>query len=62
MTITIDVGYGEIDGQSLQPFALGESEANMTPVSYAQLQSALVNNATAIGETAAAASLRIPVR
>ena len=57
VTITIDVGYGEIDGQSLEPFALGESEANMTPVSYAQLQSALVNNATAIGETAAAASL-----
>ena len=57
VTITIDVGYGEIDGQALEAFALGESEAYMTSVSYAQLQSALANNANAIGDTAAAASL-----
>ena len=57
VTITIDVGYGEIDGQALQAFALGESQAYMTSVSYAQLQNALVNNANAIGDSAAAASL-----
>ena len=58
VTITIDVGYGEIDGQSmLQAFALGESQAYMTSVSYAQLQYALANNANAIGDSAAAASL-----
>ena len=57
VTITIDVGYGEIAGQSLVAGALGESETALTSVSYAQLQSALVTNANAIGDTAAAASL-----
>ncbi len=57
VTITIDVGYGEIDGQAVQPGALGENQANMTSVSYSQLQAALANNANAIGDTAAAASL-----
>jgi hypothetical protein len=57
VTLTIDVGYGEVDGQALAPFALGESQAYMTSVSYAQLQTALVNSANTIGETAAAATL-----
>ena len=57
LTITIDVGFGEIDGQSVAPGALGESQTYMTPVSYSQLEAALVNNANAIGDTAAAASL-----
>jgi VCBS repeat-containing protein len=57
VTITIDVGYGEIAGQSLGSGALGESETYLTSVSYAALQSALVKNANAIGDTAAAASL-----
>jgi len=57
VTITIDVGYGEIAGQSLGSNALGESETYLTSVSYAQLQSALANNANAIGLAAAAASL-----
>src|SRR5579863_3713566 len=57
VTLTIDVGYGEIGGQSLGSNALGESETYLTSVSYAQLQSALAKNANAIGDTAAAASL-----
>ncbi|MGB7100261.1 MAG: NF038122 family metalloprotease [Xanthobacteraceae bacterium] len=57
VTITIDVGYGEIDGQAVQAGALGENQANMTSVSYSQLEAALANNANAIGDTAAAASL-----
>jgi VCBS repeat-containing protein len=57
VTITIDVGFGEIDGQPVAPGALGESQAYMTSVSYSQLEAALVNNANAIGDTAAAASL-----
>ena len=57
ITITIDVGYGEIDGTSLQSGALGESETYLTSTTYSQLQSALVTNDDAIGETAAAASL-----
>ena len=57
ITITIDVGYGEIAGSSLASGALGESETALTSVSYSALQSALVSNANAIGDTAAAASL-----
>ena len=57
VTVTIDVGYGEIDGQSVEPGSLGESQANLTSVSYAQLEAALANNANAIGDAAAAASL-----
>ena len=57
VTITIDVGYGEVDGQSLGGGALGESIAFLTSVSYSALRSALVNNANAIGDSAAAASL-----
>jgi VCBS repeat-containing protein len=57
VTITIDVGYGEIDGQALAPDALGESETYLTSVSYAALHAALVKNADAIGDSAAAASL-----
>lgn len=57
VTVTIDVGYGEIGGQALGSNALGESETYLTSVSYAQLQTDLVQNANAIGATAAAASL-----
>ena len=47
--ITIDVGYGEINGSSLGGSALGESETNLQQVSYLQLTSAyaatgLINN------------------
>ena len=57
VTITIDVGYGEVDGQSLGSGALGESETNFNSVSYSVLQNALAANLNAIGDTAAAASL-----
>ncbi|MGN6750863.1 MAG: hypothetical protein ACTHJS_19990, partial [Xanthobacteraceae bacterium] len=57
ITITIDVGYGEVDGSSLGSGALGESVTYFDPVSYAQLQSALVANLIANGNSAAAATL-----
>ena len=57
ITITIDVGYGEVGGTPLGSGALGESSTNLISVSYSQLQSALVKNANAIGDSAAAASL-----
>ncbi len=57
ITITIDVGYGEIDGAPLGSGAVGESESYLTSVSYSSLEAALVKNANAIGDTAAAASL-----
>jgi hypothetical protein len=41
VSITIDVGYGEVGGQSLGPGALGESSTFLTSVSYAQLENAL---------------------
>ena len=57
ITIIIDVGCGEVDGQSLGFGAIGESETVLTSVSYSALEAALVANANAIGDTAAAASL-----
>jgi VCBS repeat-containing protein len=59
ITITIDVGYGEVMGQSLGSGALGESITYFDPVSYAQLQSALVANLNANGNSAAAATLPV---
>jgi hypothetical protein len=41
VTINIDVGYGEIGGQSLESSALGENEPNLVPVSYSSVRSAL---------------------
>jgi VCBS repeat-containing protein len=57
VTITIDVGYGEVDGSSLGSGALGESITYFDSVSYAQLQSALAANLNANGNSAAAATL-----
>ena len=48
-----------MNGQALGGGALGESESYVTSASYSTLQSALVKNATAIGDSAAAASLPI---
>jgi len=50
ITITIDVGYGEVAGQSLGIGALAESETVLTSVSYSALEAALVTNANAIGD------------
>ena len=49
ITITIDVGYGEVDGQPLGFGALAESATVLTSVSYSALEAALVANADAIG-------------
>jgi VCBS repeat-containing protein len=57
VTVNIDVGFGEIDGQHLASDALGESEAYLTSVPYAQLRTALVNSLDVSGNQAAAASL-----
>ena len=43
ITLTVDVGYGEIDGQSLGPGALGESEASQYAAeSYSAVRDALL--------------------
>jgi Holliday junction resolvase-like predicted endonuclease len=52
ITVNIDVGYGEIDGQQLQSDALGESETFLGDYSYSSIISAL-----AAVDPSAAASL-----
>jgi hypothetical protein len=46
VTVNIDVGYGEIGGQSLESGALGESEAYLVSPTYAEAVSALTSDAT----------------
>src|SRR5208283_4562099 len=41
VTVNIDLGYGEIDGQPLEPNAAGESQANLVSISYQQAVGAL---------------------
>jgi hypothetical protein len=50
ITVNIDVGYGEIDGQALQSGALGESETYLSDYSYSTIKNALA----AVDPTAAA--------
>ncbi len=38
ITITLDVGWGEVAGSRLSPFALGESSTNIDRTSYSALQ------------------------
>src|SRR4029077_15310198 len=38
VTITLDVGWGEVAGSRLSPFALGESSTNIDLTSYSALQ------------------------
>jgi hypothetical protein len=41
VTININVGYGEVNGQSLSSSALGESITNINPYNYSQVHGAL---------------------
>jgi hypothetical protein len=43
VTVNIDVGYGEIEGQALEADALGESQTFLNTYSYASIKSALAN-------------------
>jgi hypothetical protein len=57
VTVNIDVGYGEIAGQSMEAGALGESSSYLVSVSYAALRSALVANNTDATTASVLASL-----
>ena len=57
ITITIDVGYGEVGGTPLSANDLGESESNGINVSYSDLRSALLSRTATSDEIAAAAGL-----
>jgi hypothetical protein len=58
ITVTINVGYGEVDGSSLGS-DLGQSESTGTDVSYSALRSALLARTATTNEVAAAASLPV---
>src|SRR3954452_17858715 len=44
ITININVGWGEVNGESLVSGALGESMSTLAPVTYTQIRNALVGN------------------
>jgi hypothetical protein len=56
VTVNIDVGWGEVAGQSLGG-ALGASETNLGVFSYSQVKAALAADATSAGDATAVASL-----
>jgi hypothetical protein len=63
VTITLNVGWGEVAGQRMSSGALGESETNIYQYSYSQLYGAMANQATtgSPDQVSAAASLPNPV-
>src|SRR4051794_14386474 len=58
ITININVGWGEINGQPLAPGNLGQSLTNQQAFfSYAQMKTALTNDATSATDATAVANL-----
>jgi hypothetical protein len=57
VTITISVGYGEVDGSALGSNELGQSWAYVNSYSYSALKSALAADATSAIDASAVASL-----
>jgi hypothetical protein len=58
ITINLHVGWGEINGSSLAPGDLGQSETNQRGfISYAEVASALVNDAKSVADATAIANL-----
>jgi hypothetical protein len=59
IAINIDVGFGEIAGQSLSSGALGESETYFNNYSYSQIKTGLAQNATSADQVSAVNSLPV---
>jgi hypothetical protein len=58
ITVTINFGWGEVNGQTIDPGASGESSANLLNFSYGQLRTAVVNtDTTSAAQRTAAATL-----
>jgi hypothetical protein len=58
ITVNLNVGWGEVAGQTLSSSALGQSYWYYAgPYSYSQIRSALTSSATSIDDTSAIASL-----
>src|SRR5712671_5361436 len=56
ITVTIDVGYGEVNGQALPSNALGASRTFFYSSTYTQIQNALAQHATSADQISAANS------
>jgi FG-GAP-like repeat len=57
ITININVGYGEVDGMSLSPGALGESFTQFNSYTYSAIRAALMGNASSAAQISAAGTL-----
>ena len=57
VTVNLNVGYGEVGGYNLDAGALGESLTYLTSFSYAQVQQALVADATSADDATSVAHL-----
>ena len=58
ITVTLDIGWGEVDGQALAGNALGESETNYQgPYTYSQVRAGLLATDTGSYDATAVASL-----
>ena len=57
ITVTIDVGYGEVNGQSLPSNALGASLTYFNSSSYSQIRTALAQHASSADQVSAVNSL-----
>ncbi len=59
ISVNIDVGYGEVDGQTLGNGALGESETFFNNYTYTQIRNALTQNAKSADQISATNSLPV---
>jgi hypothetical protein len=59
ITVNIDVGFGEINGQPLSSGALGESETYFNNYTYSQVRNALVADKTSADQVSAGNSLPV---
>jgi Ca2+-binding RTX toxin-like protein len=57
ITVTINVGYGEVGGMTLSSSALGSSQTYISSFSYSQIVNALTADATTTDDLSAVASL-----
>src|SRR6266567_4996926 len=57
VTVNIDVGFGEVNGQTLGSGALGESETYLNSYTYSQVRNALAADATSAADASAVATL-----
>ena len=59
VTLNLNVGYGEVNGQSLGSGSLGSSSESITSFSYAQIRSALIADARSAADASAVATLPV---